>query len=168
MNIVIDVVVDSGLLGQVEANVPKFGLIPSLPLNLKGMIDSLIIFAGQNKISVLRIWSHGWTHYSDNRDYPNGNFTVGSDNVRVDSFEQHRAELKRLTPYFAPSARIELRGCSPAKGNGKDMMVKLAQIWGADVHGSTETQELIFWKLPVYVATPQATFSPLAHPIEVY
>ncbi len=165
---IVDIITDKGLFGQVEANVPKSSLVPAYPMNVKGMVDAIISFVGNNKIKVLRIWSHGWTHYADERDYPNGNFTVGTNNIRVETFEQFRKELDRLTSYFAKPARVELRGCSPAKGNGKDLMVKLAQLWGVDIHGSTEKQELIFWKLPVYVATPGATFNPLPRPIEVY
>lgn len=168
MDIIVDIITDHGLYGQVEPNVPKSSLIPFIPLNLKGMNDATINFIGENKIKVLRIWSHGWTHYKDESDYPNGNFNIGDDNIQLASFEKHRNELRLLTSYFAKSARVELRGCSPAKGNGKTMMIELAKIWGVEVHGSTEKQILIFWKRPVFVASPNGTFSPLANPIEVY
>lgn len=168
MDLTVDIVIDKALMGQVEANVPKSSLLSTFPQNVKEMVDSINKFAGTNKIKVLRIWSHGWTHYPDDRDYPNGNIVVGVDNIRLETFENHRQELSKLKLSFAKSARVELRGCSPAKGNGKEMMIKLAQLLEVEIHGSTKTQELIFWKPPVFAANPSGSFDKLLNPIEVY
>ncbi len=171
MDVIVDVILDNKFLESVKSNAPEGTIVQYTGKTIKGMIDAIINFVKDNKIKALRIWSHGWTHLTDNSqfdDYPNGNILVGDENIRMETFEKHKTELNRLTIYFSKTGRAELRGCRPAKGNGKQMMTELAKVWGVEVHGSDKSQWLITWTPPVYFAKPSGSSGILQNPIEVF
>src|SRR5687768_2546279 len=130
MNLIIDVVMKADLFELVNINVTNSKIVPYCPRGVKDMVDQIIATVGNNKMKALRIWSHGITHYRGGEDYEKGNLNLGIDNIDADNIHQYESEFRRLAGYFAKPARVELRGCSPAKGTGKEMMAKMFRLWG--------------------------------------
>ena len=140
---------------MVKDNIPT-----AFDLSGKGVADfmeGVKSQAGGKKISVLRIWSHGVTHYLDGGQYDKGgNFVLGDEKVGPDTIEKYVTPLSSLTPLFEPGARVELRGCQAAYGKGSDMMLRLADIWKVEVQGAERSQPMMSWVPPVYSAMPGA------------
>jgi hypothetical protein len=157
MGITLDAISGENLIDVVKTNLPN-----AFDLSGKGVtefVDGIKAKAGSDKISVLRIWSHGVTHYSDERQTPynKGNVLIGRDKIDFDSIGQFESPLRNLTPLFERGARVELRGCQAALGSGAKMMLRMADIWKAEVQGSDRSQPLVTWTPPVYSALPGAT-----------
>jgi hypothetical protein len=105
------------------------------------MVSEIRQVARAGSISVLRIWGHG---------YPGGQGVSGGHSgtsfrddfagMTVDNFEGIRGTLGTLRPLFVPGGRVELRGCDVAQGNGDQLLVKLAKLWGVRVQGGTVVQ----------------------------
>ena len=155
MGTTLDAISGTDLVGIVQTSIPA-----AFDLSGKGVADfmnGIKTKAGGNKISVLRIWSHGVTHYMDGGQYDQGgNFLLGGEKVGPDTIDQYASSLAILTPIFEPGARVELRGCQAAYGKGKDMMLRLAEIWKVEVQGAERSQPMIFWVPPVFSAIPGA------------
>ena len=182
MSLIVDIIVSRDLVQLVADNVKNSKVVPSTLNGIRGFVDSALDSVGRNKmavwkettlptpdkISVLRIWSHGYTHWIGGGDINDGNVIFGKDNLKADNIEKFSTDLRVLTPYFANPARVELRGCAAAKGSGQKMMLSLAKIWGVDVHGSDKEQSLVtLWQPPVYVATKDGNWGTTAG-VEVY
>jgi hypothetical protein len=165
MGLIVDVVTANNLVQMVKDNIKD--AFSATDKGVKEVIDAIIKQVGKDKITALRIWGHGITHYRDDSDYPNGNVIFGTENLDFKSIDSFEPLLRTLTPYFTKPARVELRGCQPAKGNGKEMMKRLAKIWNVEIHGSEKSQFLITWNPPVYIATPDGRFA-VTTGIEVY
>ena len=156
MGLLVDAITGRNLLTVVQSNID--GAFDATEKSIPDFVDLVIKKIKNDKITALRIWGHGITHYRDESDYPNGNVIFGPDNLNAETIDTFRPSLERLKEYFAQSARAELRGCQPGKGSGKEMMKKLAKIWNVDVYGSERSQFLVTWNPPVYVATPGGGF----------
>lgn len=180
MRITIDAITAINLVDQVENNVKNSRVVKSLGGRVSTLIDAVAGRlnggdAGVEKISILRLWSHGWTHYQDGGDYPNGNIDfradeqTDGDDLRFQNFGSFRAVLERLKPSFETmGSRAELRGCAIAKGNGKQMMSELAKAWGVEIHGSDIGQsQILSWAGQVWAASPDGTVRPIRG-IETY
>ena len=66
--------------------------------------------------------------------------------------------LQRLSPYFAPGARVELQACSVGKGtDGEKFLLGLARVWGVRVQARPGTCPLrsVQFDSVVYEANPQ-------------
>jgi len=158
MGVILDVISGSNLIAVVIDNIPK-------ALNLSGMGVTQFFSAvqqkvGSNKISILRIWGHGVTHYNDQfqTPYNKGNVKIGDDRIDADSVRGYEGSLNVITKLFEPkSSRVELRGCQAALGTGADMMLALADIWQTEIQGSDRSQPLLSWVPPVFSARPGGT-----------
>ena len=118
--------------------------------------------AAGKKISVLRIWGHGVTHYTDGTPYNKGSLEFGPDKLNNDTVGKFQPFLEVITPFFEqPSSRVELRGCQAAVGTGANMMLALANIWKAEVQGSDRSQPMMSWVPPVYSAKPGSSPLPV-------
>lgn len=122
------------------------------------MVGDVTRAAGRlNSINALRIWSHGGPglqNVSAGAAVANVHW-AGISNSNINSLEP---TLKSLRPYFAPRARVELRGCDVGLGNaGQRLLIKLAEIFGVEVHAGIVTQYGIGWIGPVHVALPNGT-----------
>lgn len=109
------------------------------PNGVQRMVDAIIRRAGSpGVITVLRIYAHGRSGAIniaggkiDAQDQLSG--------IGLESLPRLTGTLQSLTPYFAPSARVELQGCRVARGSdGEKLMLKLAKIWRAKVQASPE------------------------------
>jgi hypothetical protein len=152
------IVVDA-ISGKDIAEVVKLNIETAIDLSDKGVQAFLVELAkqvGSEKISVLRIWSHGATHYADGGAYNKGNIHFGKEQVDNDSFKSFESFLGTLTPLLDNGSRVELRGCQSALGTGARMMLRLANLWKAEVQGSDRSQPLLTWTPPVYAARPGA------------
>lgn len=154
MGIVVDAISGGDIAGVVKNNIDK-------PLDLSGkscqeFFDGVRAFAGSTKITVLRIWSHGATHYADKYETPynKGNIHLGRDQIDADTIGKYEDHLKILTPLLEEFGWVELRGCQAALGSGAKMMLRMADIWKRDVHGSDRSQPLMTWTPPVKSAKP--------------
>lgn len=153
---IIDVITGSNLVGVVSDNIPT--AFSATDVGVEEFIKAVADKLGKEKMTALRIWGHGATHYTDGTDFPKGNVIFGPNQIDADSIETFKPVLARLKPCFAQPGRAELRGCQAAKGSGKEMMKALAGIWNVDIYGSEKSQFLITWNPPVYVATPNGGF----------
>ena len=83
----------------------------------------------------------------------------------LDPMRDTERELRRLCPYFASVARVELHGCDlPAGATGERVLRKLASIWRVPVSAGTQSRyegprnQLRFGG-PVRTARPDGGFS---------
>jgi hypothetical protein len=152
------------------------------------MIDDVIKQAGSpGNLTVLRLYSHGnegginitsgdWVREAKDRDgtdvyvrctpslkdkscVPLTQDAQGS-SISMKSLEKLKPTLQRLTPYFAPGARVELQGCIIAQGDlGKSFMVELAKLWGVTVQASTKELPLgsVQFSGSVFAAMPDGS-----------
>lgn len=168
MNLIIDVVLDTGLFPSIKDNLKNPNVYESASGGIKGFVDKVIYVIGANsmsrwkspypanKISVLRIWSHGYVNF-DHSELENGNIIFGKDNLKAENFMSFSPFLNALTPHFIKPARVELRGCIAAKGTGANMMLGLANLWNADVYGSDKyIPQILSWASTVFLARPGA------------
>lgn len=169
MNVTMDVIVDEGLFASVNDNVKNSVVVKATKGGINGFVRSILDALGRdimtawketniksNKISVLRLWSHGYVNFA-NSEKENGNIIFGIDNLKADNFENYKTNLAALTPHFANPARVELRGCIAAKGTGRKMMIDLASLWNVDVYGTDKYNPLILlWPSTVFLAKPSA------------
>ncbi|MBI1745335.1 MAG: hypothetical protein HYR55_01955 [Acidobacteria bacterium] len=120
------------------------------------MVADIKKATGRSSINVLRIWGHG---------YPGGQGVSGGvagatfandfAGMTVSNVSALSSTLGQLRPLFARGARTELRGCNVAQGNGDQLLVSLARIWGVPVQGGSITQHAgSNWDGPVTEATP--------------
>lgn len=107
------------------------------------MIRDVISAAGSpGSISVLRIYSHG------NEGIFNvaGGVISGEEDgnaIAVSNIGQFEPDLRRLAPYFAPHARVELHGCLVGKGkDGEKLLRKLAGVWHVRVQATTSESSM--------------------------
>ena len=166
MGLKVDVIISNDLLTVVKDNVSKTLVVESTDGKVANCVDKIImtitsaVDGGQPRVSVLRFWGHGITHYSNDTPYPHGNLLFGKDqkdreDLSVETFDKFKSSLEKLTPFFAQGARVELRGCSTARGDGKELMMDLAGLWNVEVQASENSQSLItVWDRPVYSAKP--------------
>jgi len=155
MGVTLDAISGQNLVQMVTTNIST--AIDLSNMGVAAFIDGVKSNAANNKISVVRIWSHGVTHYTDGTQYDRGgNFLLGNDKIGPDTIAQYASSLAVLRPLFEPTARAELRGCQAAYGNGV-MMLKLADIWKVEVQASDRSQPMMSWVPPVYSAFPGAT-----------
>jgi len=122
------------------------------------MIDAVIyaVEGKPNSIRVLRFWGHGYIG-------GDGQIVVGSVALVHSNIDRLGAKMMRLRPYFINGARVELRGCEVASGNGKAVMLELAKIWNVKIHGSEKDQFLInTWTPPVREAVPDGGFNSIS------
>jgi hypothetical protein len=176
MGVILDVISGPNLVTMVQDNIAR-------ALDLSGMgvtqfFSAVQSKAGNNKISILRIWCHGITHFNVTRrqsdggfiresdggimrfeePYNKGNLNIGNDNINAETVGKHKQSLNVITKLFEPKgSRVELRGCQAALGTGADMMLALAEIWQTEVQGSDRSQPLITWTPPVFSARPGGT-----------
>ncbi|HLA95445.1 MAG TPA: hypothetical protein VK612_06970 [Pyrinomonadaceae bacterium] len=154
MGIVVNAISGADIAAIVNNNIDG-----AIDLSDKGVKEFFIALAGKvgkEKISVLRIWSHGATHRRDGSAYNKGNIHFGKDQVDNDSIKDFESFLGILTPMLDNMSRVELRGCQSALGSGAKMMLRLAAIWKTEVQGSDRSQPLLTWTPPVYAARPGA------------
>ena len=121
---------------------------------IMAMIDAVIyaIEGKLNSIRVLRFWGHGYIG-------GDGQIVVGNVALVHTNVDRVGVQMMRLRPYFINGARVELRGCEVASGNGKEVMLELAKIWNVSIHGSEKDQFLInTWTPPVKEASPDGGF----------
>jgi Domain of unknown function (DUF4347) len=180
MGMILDVISGPNLVTMVTDNIAK-------AIDLSGMGVSQFFAAvqskaGNNKISVLRIWGHGVTHYVETRKqsdggfiresdggvmrfetpYNKGNLKIGDDQIDADTVDTYEQSLNVITKLFEPKvSRVELRGCQAALGTGQNMMLRLAEIWQTEVQGSDRSQPMMIWVPPVFSARPGGTKPPL-------
>jgi len=131
---------------------PRFELGKPAPRTTADMIKAF--GAVSHKIDALRIWGHG--------DIGGQNISAGTDGSGVlahrtglspSVVRREEAVLRRLTPYFAPNGRVELRGCAVGRGfDGIKFLQQLADVWGVKVYGAVELQPMVGldWFGPVY------------------
>jgi hypothetical protein len=109
------------------------------------MKKQIIKIAGSNSINVLRVWGHGGPGIqnvslgtSDSRKMGYGSSAIMINNL---------SSLIELGPYFAPGARVELRGCAVANDQGK-MIKALAQSWNVRVQATTIDKVMghLYWE----------------------
>ena len=121
---------------------------------IMAMIDA-VIYAVEGKpssIRVLRFWGHGYIG-------GDGQIVVGDVALVHSNVDRVGVKMMRLRPYFMNGARVELRGCEVASGNGKEVMLELAKIWNVNVQGSEKDQfSIIAWTPPVKEALPDGGF----------
>ena len=121
---------------------------------IMAMIDAVIyaVEGKPNSIRVLRFWGHGYIG-------GDGQIVVGNVALVHSNVDRVGVKMMRLRLYFINGARVELRGCEVASGNGKGVMLELAKIWNVNIHGSEKDQILInTWTPPVKEATPDGGF----------
>ena len=168
MGVILDVISGKNLVTVVTDNIAK-------AFDLSGMgvtqfFSAVQSKASNNKISILRIWGHGVTHYDEFRQqsdggvvrfetpYNKGNLKIGNDKIDADSVRSYEESLNVITKLFEPKgSRVELRGCQAALGTGADMMLTLANIWQTEVQGAERSQPLLTWTPPVLSARPGGT-----------
>src|SRR5260221_7244015 len=125
MGLKMDVILSNDLLTVVKDNVSRSVVVESADGKVSTFVNKVIssitsaVDGGQPKISIMRLWGHGITHFADGGTYPNGNVIFGKeqsdrDELFFSTFEQFKPNLVRLTPFFEQGARVELRGCSTA------------------------------------------------------
>jgi len=149
MGFTVDAITDSNLIGVVGINVKNSKVIPATGLGVQAFIELIIKETANQKMNVLRIWSHG--HIGENVP---GDVIFGNETISATTIDTFKPLLLKLTPCFAKPSRVELRGCAPAKLTGKVMMGKLAQIWNTEVYGAEKSQFTMNWNPPVFKATP--------------
>ncbi|GEM_PF-2095559 len=164
MSLIIDAVTASNLVDMVKNNVEKYSskVIIATEVGVKGFVDTVIkeINADEKtkgkKISALRIWGHAhlYKRLGDGGlvDATDGDVIFGNDTLSAETIDSYKEALAPLAIYFAQPARVELRGCHAALGDGKKMMNKLALIWKVNVYASENNQFQPVWSGKVCVA----------------
>jgi hypothetical protein len=158
VGVILDVISGQNLIAVVTLNIPK--AVDLTGMGVSQFFAAVQKKAGSSKISILRIWGHGITHYDDKfqSPYNKGNLKIGDDKIDADSVRSYEGSLGVITKLFEPKgSRVELRGCQAALGTGADMMLALANIWQTEVQGSERSQPLMTWVPPVLSARPNGT-----------
>ena len=146
MGLCVDVITAENLVSLITTNIES--AFPVINRGVKGVCEEVASRAKNDKIRVLRIWAHGVLGVKD------GRIDISGDELTHDSVKKFVPTLSQLTQYFAPAARAELRSCQIAVGRGIDVMKTLAKTWNIEVYGAKESQFLVTWQGPVFVATP--------------
>jgi hypothetical protein len=147
--LIIDAVAADNLVDTVTNNLKNSKIVIAKNMDISHFVDTVIAAVGNEKIADLRIWGHG------NIDRPDGNLIFSTDVLDASSIDKFAPQLIRLAPRFIAAARAELRACAAAKGTGKRMMKRLAEIWNVNVDASTRSQSFVlFWEGEVFRATP--------------
>ncbi len=139
----------------------------SVKINMYGMsngvgqmIEDIIQRAAIGNLNVLRIWSHGGPGMQNVSAGASGSGAVHWASISVANIGQISDTLGRLTFYFAPHARAELRGCNVAQGaSGERLLSQLARIWAVTVQAGTIVQTTGRWSGPVVQADPYGNLS---------
>jgi hypothetical protein len=125
------------------------------------MIDDVIRVAKTpNSITVLRLYAHGNAGIINVRGFGQHGKKADPESracVAIENLPKLEASLRRLAPYFAPGARVELIGCLVALDTeGEELLRELARIWGVRVQGSPDASSVLSIELSgrVYEATP--------------
>ena len=131
---------------------------------VEAMIDSVMEVAGLGLIEALRIWGHGTpgSQAVSAGDMSAGEVTAHWAGISLTNFEAMAPILGRLTPYFSPCGRVELRGCSVAdQTDGEQLLLQLAALWCVPVYAGRVTQRTAHsdWIPPVTRATPGGSLS---------
>ncbi|HBE83221.1 MAG TPA: hypothetical protein PLN05_13740 [Pyrinomonadaceae bacterium] len=155
MAIVVDAISGADIANVVNNNID--GAVDLSGKRCGEFFEALAARVGDKKISVLRIWGHGTTHYASGRDYGKGNMRFVEDEVSDDTLATFEPHIRKLTPLLDTGSRVEIRGCQIALGTGEKLMLRLADIWKAEVQGSPRSQPLLSWTPPVKSAFPGAT-----------
>lgn len=152
MGIVVDSISGRDIAAVVNDNIK--GALDLSGKRCGDFFDSLVKGVGGKKVSVLRIWGHGTTHYTNGKDYGKGNMRFEDDEVSLDTLDTFKPHLVKLTPLLDAGSRVEIRGCQVAIGTGAKLMLQLADLWKAEVQGSNRSQPLLSWTAPVFSAIP--------------
>jgi hypothetical protein len=126
------------------------------------MITDITQVAPVAGIGVLRIWSHGRSGGQTISGGHAGEAGRVQDwtGISVANLAAVRDELTPLNPYFAPGARVELRGCNvAADSDGEALLQGLAGIWGVTVQAGILTQYHINWDGPVHQSDANGALS---------
>lgn len=119
-----------------------------MPGGLTELVRRIVTIAPLFSIRVLRVWGHGGAGAqfisSDKDDAANHGAAI---TVR------ERRTLANLSAYFAPNARVELRGCSVADDGGL-LINMLAHLWNVRVQAARGRQEGLFEWIGVVEARP--------------
>lgn len=116
------------------------------------MVD-LVIGAAEGQRGAIRCLAF-WGHGSIDADH-NGlglQFVAGTgtgmetrNDLGSATVEVLRTQLAQLQPFFAPGARVELRGCGVANGPGIEAMKRLASLWQVRVQGNRKDNMSMYW-----------------------
>ncbi|TXL81601.1 hypothetical protein FHP25_03480 [Vineibacter terrae] len=141
-------------------------IIPIGPMSnaVSAMLDLVHAAVGgrTGSIRCLALWGHGLV----DRDHKGiGVHAVSSgwdgdvhrSTFRLDTLTQLGSRLERLSGIFAPGARVELRGCGVARGEGPSVMKKLAAAWGVEVQAGEGNGQALDWAPPVQAAFPDGS-----------
>jgi len=127
------------------------------PDGVARMIDEAIKQAGwQGRITVLRLYAHG---NSGAINVAGGKYNEEDtlSTLTLANLTKLEDTLRRLTPYFAPGARVELLGCLVGLGgDGEKFIAALARVWGVRVQASPKELPVgsVQFTGPVYEARP--------------
>ena len=127
------------------------------PNGIGRMVDQIgRIVEKPGSLTVLRIYAHG---NSGMMNVAGGEFdeTDSLSTLTLDTLPKVKHQLKQLTPYFAPGARVELLGCAVAKdAEGEKLLVELARIWNVRVQGTPKEEPIaaVQFTGAVYQAAP--------------
>lgn len=132
---------------------------------LNQMVHDIMEAAKPGSIKVLRIWAHGTPSVVgiSSGDDPRP-IRLELTGISPGAFANPHQKLGLLKPYFAPKARIELRGCETGAGNDAEkLMNQLADLLGVEVHASPEDQPMygLDWFGRVFIAVPGSPHPPL-------
>lgn len=124
------------------------------------MVQQVSMRAGlAGQISLLRFHGHGGPGMMNVSAGKEAHFEHHSGMANSNSKSVSNA-LRRLRPFFADPARVELHGCNVAQGvQGEQLLKNLARIWGVPVSAGTETQyggtgRQFTFEGPVHTALP--------------
>jgi hypothetical protein len=159
--LIVDVVTmsDAALANQVLSSIEGLDtcVIKLYPMSnaLAGLADQVRAVANgsASKISVLRIWGHGWLDLGGAQCLADHCYKAEDHGVVLDVTTVNRIPAD-LASCFAPGARVELRACKVAANSGKQMMLALARKWNVRVHGSEATESTTTWLSIISEATP--------------
>lgn len=122
------------------------------------MVDAIIRLAGSpSSITVLRLYAHG---SSGAINVAGGEYSEEEQlsTLTLANLPKLETTLRRLSPYFASGARVELQGCSVATGtDGEKFILGLARVWGVRVQARPKGCPLgtVQFQGAVYEANPQ-------------
>lgn len=118
------------------------------------MID-LVINAAEGQYGAIRclaFWGHGSVdanHKGLGLQYVAGTSeSVETRNaLGARTIQLLATQLAQLQPFFAPDARVELRGCGVADGDGSgvEIMRRLAHLWQVRVQGNSKDNMATYW-----------------------
>ena len=115
---------------------------------LQVLADRIMTVAPLFTIKVLRVWGHG---SAGSQNIAAGRCAGGSHGSAITLGALNT--LADLGKYFAPGARVELRGCSVADDGGK-LIGALAQLWYTRVQAARGAQQGLFEWVGVVEARP--------------